>query len=293
MFLKEPIQFNITKMVNILSTESIWDILESYQNDKVLIEILQYRQLSGAKTGSTAEKLFYLHQSNIKLKQVKITLKNGAIRAESGALHFLKGNISIKSKMGGKGGLFKKALTSAITKEKLFQPFYEGDGEIYLEPSFGHFIIGSMNSEDVVIDKGLFYCCESSIETGIQLQKNLSSGLFGKEGWFQTKLSGTGTFVINSPVPFDEIIKISLNNERLQVDGNFALLRRGNIVFSVKKSTKSIFGSLTSGEGLLQTFEGTGEVWLAPTESIYEKLRVESLKDLMEAQYSYGTNTKQ
>jgi uncharacterized protein (AIM24 family) len=57
-----------------------------------------------------------------------------------------------------------------------------------------------------------------------------------------------------------------LNNERLQVNGNFAILRRGSIHFTVEKSTKSLLGFMTSGEGWLQTFSSTGQVWLAPTQ---------------------------
>jgi len=44
------------------------------------------------------------------------------------------------------------------------------------------------------------------------------------------------------------------------------------IEFSVEKSTRSLLGTLTSGEGLLQTFRGTGSVWLAPTQEIYQRL---------------------
>ena len=32
-----------------------------------------------------------------------------------------------------------------------------------------------------------------------------------------------------------------------------------------------------SGEGLLQTFRGTGEVWVAPTMAVYENLRLGGL----------------
>jgi uncharacterized protein (AIM24 family) len=58
-------------------------------------------------------------------------------------------------------------------------------------------------------------------------------------------------------------------------------LRKGNIEYRVEKSNKSLLGSAISGEGLLQTFSGTGEVWLAPTQSFYTRMHAENLQNLM------------
>jgi len=49
--------------------------------------------------------------------------------------------------------------------------------------------------------------------------------LFGGEGLFQTRIRGTGICVLESPVPADEVLRIDLKEETLQVDGNFALMR--------------------------------------------------------------------
>ena len=58
----------------------------------------------------------------------------------------------------------------------------------------------------------------------------------------------------------------------VKVDGNFAILRSSNINFTVQKSAKGLIGSALGGEGFLQTFEGTGMVWLAPTSPMYNKM---------------------
>jgi uncharacterized protein (AIM24 family) len=63
-----------------------------------------------------------------------------------------------------------------------------------------------------------------------------------------------------------------LNTHRLWVDGNFALARTEGITFRAEKSSKSLIASSVSGEGLLQTFEGVGTVWIAPTQGSYELL---------------------
>ena len=49
-------------------------------------------------------------------------------------------------------------------------------------------------------------------------------------------------------------------------------LRSEGIEFKAEKSSKSWIATSVSGEGLLQTFSGTGSVWIAPTQGIYELL---------------------
>ena len=107
--------------------------------------------------------------------------------------------------------------------------------------------------------------------------KTVSSALFGTEGFFQTKLKGTGIVVLEIPVPETEIFKYSLVEDVLKIDGNFSVLRTGGIQFTVEKTTKTLIGSGFSGEGLLNVFRGTGEVWLMPTKVVYDKIISEGL----------------
>ncbi|WP_230203589.1 AIM24 family protein [Bacillus massiliigorillae] len=248
-------------------------VLDSREKDIFKAEILAYKDLKGSSDIQLAGDLFLAKESGMALKQIKITLNNSSFVVEAGALHFMKGHIQAESNIGGVGGFIKKKIKSYLTEEEAFKPKYSGTGELFLEPSFGHFMFVELHDESIVVDKGLFYACESSLHVSVEMQKNLSSGLLGNEGWFQTKVTGTGLCILQIPVPKDEVIKYQLGNEKLQVDGNFALLRKGNISFSVEKSSKKWTGTFVSGEGFLQTFEGTGEVWLAPTQSVYNDLK--------------------
>jgi uncharacterized protein (AIM24 family) len=245
------------------------------------VEVIEYTQLAGSDNLDVAAKLFYASQVGMRLKQIKIQLKDGAAQLETGIMQFMKGNIDADTTLGGLGGLAKKMLTNALTQETTFRPRYRGIGDIYCEPTFGHFMLLALFNEEAIIDKGLFYASEGSIEVGVAMQKNISSAMLGGEGLFQTKISGTGWAVMSIPVPASEVVRYTLNNEKLSVDGTIALLRKGNIEYRVEKSNKSLLGSAISGEGLLQTFTGTGEVWLAPTQSFYTRLRSESLQNLI------------
>ncbi len=268
-----------------------YEILDSAEVDGFKVEILAYPKLGGAKDHQTAATVYFANQAGIRLKQVRITLRDGEAIAESGALHFMLGQIQMESKIGGVSGLGKAVMNKFVTKEAAVIPRYRGTGQIYLEPSFSHFLIYRLNGEEVVADKGKFYCGQGSLDLGSALQKNVSSAMFGGEGWFQTRIRGTGICVLESPVPADEVLRVDLKDETLQVDGNFALMRTGRIEFSVEKSTRSLLGTLTSGEGLLQTFRGTGSVWLAPTQEIYQKLQAGGMAALGAATRTSNTAT--
>ena len=56
-------------------------------------------------------------------------------------------------------------------------------GEIYLEPSFGHFFLYRVKTDDkaIVVDKWLFNAGTSGLDISSIMQKNISSTLFGSE----------------------------------------------------------------------------------------------------------------
>ncbi|SIN67977.1 Uncharacterized conserved protein, AIM24 family [Singulisphaera sp. GP187] len=277
-----------------LATAPSWnkfEVIDSAEDDQFRVEILAYSSLGGAKDHQTAATVYFANQAGIRLKQVRITMRDGEAIAESGALHFMLGQIQMESKIGGVSGLGKAMMNRFITKEAAVMPRYRGTGQIYLEPSFSHFLIYRLNGEEVIADKGMFYCGQGTLDVGSAIQKNVSSALFGGEGFFQTRIRGAGICVLESPVPVDEVMRIDLKDETLQVDGNFALMRTGRIEFSIEKSTRSLLGTLTSGEGLLQTFRGTGSVWLAPTQSIYERLQTGGIASMSAASRTSNTAT--
>lgn len=262
-------------------------LISEMKGDSVF-QILEYDELKGSKDVDLAVQLNFMRESGVKLKQVRIMLDESSVKLESGALSYLKGDIKIQNKIGGAFGLGKKIFTSKVTGEPMFKPTYSGTGEIFLEPSFGHYALIELEDDDIVVDDGLFYACEEEVEIGAAMQKSISSMLLGNEGAFQTKLTGSGVVVLELPVPETEIFKCRLNKDVLKVDGNFAILRTGDIEFTVEKAVKSIVGTATSGEGFLNVYRGTGEVWLVPTASVYAELKSRGLTEISRPSGSYG-----
>ena len=190
------------------------------------------------------------------LRLVKVILQNETVKTESGALYYMRGNITMQSKAPSAGGLLK----SLATGENIFRPTYTGTGELYLEPSLSGFHIMELNGTEWILDSGAYWASDGSVEVGVERNK-LVAGLVGGEGLFQTKVKGRGKVVMLAQGPVEEV---HLQNDRLVVDGNFAIARTSTLNYRVEKATKSIFGSMTSGELLVNTFEGTGTVLLAP-----------------------------
>ena len=253
--------------------EDAFEILNSEAVDDADVELLEYPELKGSADIRASQNLYYARQSGMRLKLVRLRLNNSHARVEPGALYYMKGDLEMKASSGG--GLMKGLKRKMLSGETFFVNEIHGTGEIYLEPTFGHFLIHKITKDEgaLIVDKELFYAGTAGLDVTAVAQKNVSSALFGGEGLFQTKVEGDGILVLYSPVPAAEIQKIELNNEKLSVDGNFALMRSGNIDFKAEKSSKSWVSTSVSGEGLLlQTFQGTGSVWVAPTQTVYEKL---------------------
>ena len=253
-----------------------FQVAESITRGGTTFEVLEYRPLAGSETFAIAEQVHTLNRAGVRLRQLRVRLSSDAVRTEPGALQFLKGRIEMESSTGagsGLGGLMKGALAAARTGETLFKPLYRGTGELYLEPTFGHLWLMQMEGETLFADQGLFFCCEDSIKVEAHRVESFSARMVGGEGRYQTRVSGSGLAVFRIPVPRSEIVELALQDETLQVDGSFALLRTGEVHFSVERASNSLAGAVTSGEGLLQTFRGTGRVWVAPTQPLYERMR--------------------
>jgi len=242
-------------------------------------QILEYENLDGAIDVETAFGLNIIRQSGIKLKQIRIILDDSSVKLEPSSLSYMKGNIEISNKSGGLLGFGKKIISSKLMGETAFKPNYSGTGEIFLEPSFGHFALIELEDDEIIVSDNMFYACEEGIEVNATMQKNVSSAFLGSEGLYQTRIEGSGIVALKVPVPESEIFKCILINDILKVDGNFAILRTGNIEFSVEKSSKSIVGTALSGEGMVNVYRGTGEVWLIPTKNVYKELKMKGLNN--------------
>lgn len=268
-----------------------FEVTQTQQIPGAVFEVVQYKSLQGSDDLNVAEKIFLVNQADIHLKMIRVKLDKSEILIEPGALYFMKGNLQLES--GIQGGIAKGLMRKFISGETLFQSRIRGTGEVYLEPTFGHYSLFNIDDDALIFDKGAFFCASASLSVSAKMQRNVSSALFGGEGFFQTEVKGSGVIILNSPVPTAELLTYELaTGEKLSVDGNFAFVRTASVNFQAEKSGKTFFQSVTSGEGLLQTFTGPGMVWIAPTQGVYDKIKMMNpLSNLSNTQGSMGTKT--
>jgi len=258
-----------------------YDAIGTRENIKVVdtskslgmqVDILEYQKLLGGKNPYSAQMMYFMERQNMKVRQPVIYLSNNSVKIEPGVMSYFQGNLEMVSGVTARN-LIGRVFTGAVTGESVAQPEYKGTGMIVLEPSFKHFIVIELQAgEEIIVDKGMFFAAQGSANVSAYMQRNISSAALGGEGIFQQSIKGPGLCILECEVPMCEIDIIELNNDTLKVDGNFAVLRTGGITFTVERSAKTLVGSAVSGEGLVNVYRGTGQVWLAPTIKVYNQI---------------------
>lgn len=259
-------------MRSAIGTRENIKVIEEFSSGGLKVEVLEYQKLLGISNSAMAEQVYFMEKQNIRVRQIALYLNNDKVTIEKGAMSYFQGNIQMISGVN-LGNALGRMVRSAVTGEQMAQPEYTGTGLLVLEPSYKHFLVLELaERESIIIDDGMFYCAQGSVTVKVVSQRNITSAVAGGESLFQQQLTGPGIVVLESLVPMEEIDMIDLKNDVLKVDGNFAVLRSSTLDFTVERSAKTLVGSAVSGEGLVNVYRGTGQVWLAPTIKVYKTL---------------------
>ncbi len=209
---------------------------------------------------------YYCNEMNVRKRQVVCEVGKTNITLQAGAMQWTVGDVSATTGVKGVGDLFGKAFRGSVTGESAIKPEYTGNGLLVLEPTYKHILL--IDTADwggsIVLDDGLFLACDSKLKQKAIARSNLSSALAGNEGLFNLGIQGNGILCLESSCPKEELVEVTLDNDVLKVDGNFAIAWSGSLNFTVERSGKSLIGSAASGEGLVNVYRGTGKVLLAP-----------------------------
>ena len=237
--------------VKVLDTLGAFSVIE-YQKD---ISVLPQDAINA----------YYCSQMNIRKRQVVCDVKKSNVTVQAGSMQWFVGDVTATTGIKGVGDLLSKAVRGSVTKESAIKPEYTGDGTLVLEPTYKHMLLLDVSDwgGTIVLDDGLFLACESSLRHKTIMRSNLSSAVAGNEGLFNLGIQGKGILCLESPCPKEELIEVSLQDDVLKIDGNFAIAWSGSLDFTVERSGKSLIGSAASGEGLVNVYRGTGKVLLA------------------------------
>lgn len=199
-----------------------------------------------------------LYQGSMPMLQVYLE-QGETLRAEAGAMVYMDPTIDVTGK--AQGG-FMKGMGRMFTGESFFLQNLiatRGPGKVAVAPV----TIGNITEIDMVgrtwyLQKGAFLCSETSVNTSVKTQ-SFAKGLFSKEGFFIIRSEGYGKLIVSS---FGSIHKLVLNNEEIVIDNGHMVAWEESLQYKLEKASKGILSSITSGEGLVARFQGTGTVYI-------------------------------
>lgn len=226
--------------------------------------VLEYEQ-DISVDASDAMKSYFASRMNVRKRQLAANLKNSGVILQAGAMQIMMGNIEAATNVSSAGDLLKKFVGSRVTGETVIKPRYTGDGVMLMEPTYKFILLEDLAGWDgnMVVEDGMFLGCEDTVEMGISMRSTISSAVLGGEGLFNTVLKGKGVVAVESPVPREELIVVELVDDVLKIDGSMAIAWSESLKFTVERTTKTLTGSMVSGEGFVNVYRGTGKVLIA------------------------------
>lgn len=253
-------------------------LVETMTGNGVTIEVYEFnrkayggssaRPSAPAAAGAAAAPITVVLPTARHWRQVRIILAGGGALVEPGALQYAIGQLEVEvQKLNPKSNIFNRAVASAGTGESGFATQYRGRGEVWTEPTTKHFILAAMESEGdaLLLDDKAFYACESTIALKTHVHASVQ-GMFSGNGLMQPRLEGKGVFVIESPVPVNEIEEIEVQpGQEVIVDGDILLMYSASLQVELKPLVRGLRNLYRSGEGLVYKIRGKGRVWITPT----------------------------
>jgi uncharacterized protein (AIM24 family) len=198
----------------------------------------------------------------------------GMAVGEAGSLMYMDAGIGMDTVFGDgsgqQGGLLGKLLGAGkrlVTGESLFTTVYTNTANRKLRVAFAAPYPGKILAMDLrrfggtlICQKDAFLCAARGVSLGIALQRKLSVGFFGGEGFIMQKLEGDGlAFVHAGGTLLERELK---PGETLMIDTGCIVAYTLGIDFEIQYVGK-IKTALFGGEGLFfAKVTGPGHVWL-------------------------------
>lgn len=206
---------------------------------------------------------------------VELELDPGeAAIGEAGSLMFMDDGVVMDTVFGDgsaqQGGFFGKLLGAGkrlITGESLFTTVYTNQASGKRRVAFAAPYPGKILPMDLralggtlICQKDSFLCAARGVSLGIALQRRLSVGFFGGEGFIMQRLEGDGLAFVHAG---GTVVRRELApGQTLRVDTGCVVAYSPEVDFDIEYVGK-IKTALFGGEGLFfARLRGPGQVWL-------------------------------
>jgi uncharacterized protein (TIGR00266 family) len=206
------------------------------------------------------EKIMKYEIKNAPFTVMTLHLEQGeTVKCQSGAMAWKTPGITMQTKTGGIGGMFKKA----IVGESLALNEYTAEqaGELTLaKKGPGDIMAFNVSESPIIAQKTSFLASTAGVEMSVYLQKKLSTGFFGGEGFLMQKYEGAGYVWLEI---YGAVQERTLEaGEKLVVSSGYVAAMDASCTMDIE-SVKGFANVVLGGEGLfLTTVTGPGRVWL-------------------------------
>jgi len=188
------------------------------------------------------------------MNYVRITIEDETVRAESGALSYLRGDISVDAGIPS----IRQYYRALLSNESVVRPAYTGTGVIFLEATYSGYHYLDLEDEAWIVQGGAYWASDGNVELTVKREPMWTSIRAGEGIWdYATKVSGRGRVVLNAPGPVKEL---AITGERVAVSGRIVLARTDGVSYRVRRVTRSRLSHYLAGEGLARIYEGEGRV---------------------------------
>lgn len=216
---------------------------------------------------ANAQDAWFASQMNVRRRQLICDLNgHDGVMLQAGAMQWMAGSVKVTTGVKGAGDFIGKLVRGAVSQDTAIKPEYVGVGTVVCEPTWSYIMLIDLAQwgSSVVLDDGVFLACDAHLKHSLQRRTNFTSAAAGNEGLWNLRIDGTGIVALEIPCPPEELLFVDLANDELKIDGNYAIAWSSTLDFSVERSGKTLVGSAVSGEGLVNTYRGTGSVMMAP-----------------------------
>jgi uncharacterized protein (AIM24 family) len=218
--------------------------------------------------------IFEVHQVE-GVHYVDMILDNETVRAEAGALAYLKGDIRVRSKLIPS---IPSAIKSVLAMQAVYRPTYSGSGVVTLLSSLGGFHVMNLDDDSWILERGTYWASEGSVDVSFHRVGMWTAFRAGEPIiYLQTEVKGSGKVAVRTRGPIEELILAE--GQKVAVDGKSVIGWSSDVRFRVRRSTENFFGKFTSGQGRLRVFFGPGRVFINPAPHWRYRLFAENNED--------------
>ena len=196
---------------------------------------------------------------------VDIELEPGEkVFIQRGSMVYHSTSIKLNTKVNGTGsgiGKLIRAVGRSITSGESFwiteAQASRTTGKLAIAPALpGEVLPLKLGKEQYRINDGKFLAMDGSASYSMKKQSVGRAIFSGTGGFFVMTTSGEGTVLCNA---YGSIKKITLNNDEITIDNNHVVAWSTGLDYDIHFDNGFI-QSIGTGEGIVNTFKGSGEV---------------------------------